>query len=1029
MTTFTDGDDVYSAGLGFEDVNALGGTDTLVLNYGTLTGPIRCIWEGTKVTFTDDHSTGIVAYNFEKFEITGGSGADYLHGGGLADKLNGGAGNDTIESGMGQDQIDGGVGADRWTVNYSSISDDQVIQLLAGGAVFTVATTGATIKNIEAISITTGVGDDIIDTSAVAGDDSVILGVGDDTFSGGRGFDYADGGDGADTLTLNFGYATTDVYWVDLNYGNARYTNSDGFTETLRTDFIRFEKYNITGGAGNDDLRGGNDNDFLSGRDGNDILYGYGGIDTIGGGLGADTWVVDYTAFADDIGIDISTAVGVVSTGATVNNVEALSATTGAGDDTITANAGAYNDSISTGLGNDIVSTGRGLDNANGGDGDDLLVMNWSALTTSISWTDDYYGHYHFASADGLNRLDYYAFERYTLTGGSADDVLIGGGGYDTLIGGGGADFLNSAGGDAKIDGGAGNDIWAANLNASGEAANVLIDCAGSQTVSQGVAAGLDIRNIECLQLTTDAGADVISTAGYALNDSVSTRAGDDSVNLGLGKDSADGGDATDTLIMNWSTVTTSISWTDDYYGHYHFATADGVNRLDYYQFERYTLTGGTAADTLIGGGDYDVLVGGGGNDYLDSKAGSAKIDGGTANDTWVANLSAKAAKVLIDCAASQTVSQGALAGMDVRNIECLQLTTGVGADVISTAGYAFNDSVATGGGNDSIALGLGRDYADGGDGVDTLTINYSTATTSVRWTDLYYGNYQYADAAGTRSIRYYGIEKFVITGGSGGDQLRGGGYNDTLSGGGGNDILNSFQGVDVVNGGVGNDLWIGDQSSAVKNLTLVLNATGDGTLVNNGTQLTGIENIQLSAGSGSDTIDTHNVVGNDNVSTNAGNDAVNLGRGIDRADGGVGSDLLIFDFSSSTSSVTGTDLGYGWWKLADSDGVNSITFANFEQFDMTGGSGDDRLYGGGADDKINGGVGNDVMEGYGGNDLLTGGAGNDVFRFESGGNGVDTITDAAGGDIIRILNASLVGTVSSGDGTTLGNGGVQISG
>jgi Ca2+-binding RTX toxin-like protein len=1030
MTTLTAGDDSYTALLIFDTIDAQGGTDRLILDFSSLTGPVRFSWGGLGsnwVSYTDDHSMGVTAYNFEIFEITGGIHNDYIGGGNLSDKLNGGGGHDTIDGGFGADQIDGGAGTDRWTVNYSSIAEDQFIQLKAAGAAFTVAATGAVIKNIEALSITTGVGDDTIDTVAVTGDDSVTLGVGDDTFKGARGFDSVNGGDGTDTLTLNLSYATSDVNWTDQGYGWGRFSDDDGMTETLRVDFIYFEKYNISGGTGDDYLRGGYNSDVLAGGAGNDVLYGLGGIDTIYGGAGAvDIWGVDYSGIAEDIIINIATSTAVVSTGATVTGIEALVVTTGAGGDTITANAGAYNDSFTTNGGDDTVSTGRGIDWANGGDGDDLLIVNWSASTTSVTWSDQNYGWYRLTSSDGLNTIDYINFDRFNLTGGSAADSLTGLGGYDTLIGGASDDYLNSRTGDAKIDGGAGNDSWAADLSA--EAMPVVVNCATSQTASQGVAAGLDIRNIEAISLTTGAGADNLSSAGYALNDWVNVNAGDDSVSLGLGKDTAYGGSGgVDTLIVNWSVVTVAINWADTNYGWNRFTTSDGLNQIDYIDFEKYILTGGSANDTLYGGGDYDVILGANGDDYMNSRGGTAKIDGGAGNDTWAADLSGRAARVLVDCAASQTTSQGAVAGLDIRNIECLQLNTGAGNDVLSTAGFAFNDTINTNAGDDSVAVGLGKDVVNGGDGVDTLIVDYASATTSVRWSDQNYGWYLYADKAGTGSARFANFEKFVITGGSAADQLRGGGNNDTLSGGAGNDVLTSLSGVDIINGGDGTDRWVGDQSSSVKNLSLTLSATGGGTLANNGTQLTGIEAITLNTGSGADKIYTVSVIGNDDVYTAAGNDTVNLGRGIDRANGGDGSDLLIFNYTSSTTSVTSTDLGYGWCKYADAAGANSITYANFEQFEMTGGSADDRLFGGSADDKITGGAGNDVMQGYGGNDILSGGAGNDVFRFSASRNGLDTITDAESGDIIRIWGAPLTDPVTTGDGTTLGNGGVQI--
>ena len=69
------------------------------------------------------------------------------------------------------------------------------------------------------------------------------------------------------------------------------------------------------------------------------------------------------------------------------------------------------------------------------------------------------------------------------------------------------------------------------------------------------------------------------------------------------------------------------------------------------------------------------------------------------------------------------------------------------------------------------------------------------------------------------------------------------------------------------------------------------------------------------------------------------------------------------------------------------------------------GGAGNDSLFGDKGNDSLSGDKGNDSLWGGAGNDTLIGGAGNDVFIFRPG-EGTDTITDYASGDMLKILDS-----------------------
>ncbi len=883
-----------TAGLGVVWLDGGTGTDTLTIDYSTVSGPIVY---GTYYDWnylTDEAFSTIYYKNYEFLNITGGSDADNLYGTspsagvGGNDTLIGGGGNDTLSGYLGADIINGGLGlADVWAVDYSSLGADIDVILNASGitggtgTVYTVGATQAKISNIEALNITTSSGNDLINTSAVLGNDNIYTGAGDDDIRPGLGFDRVDAGEGVDSLTLNYSTKSEDIIRYDIGYGWWRM--QDGDMPTTSIDYFQgnIENFNITGGTGNDTLSGRSDydgNDKLVGGLGNDTLYGYGGVDTIDGGAGTDTWRVVYGGDQGnvDIAINIATTLQTTNTGATISGIEQLIADTSVGNDSLVCNPGIFNDIINTGGGDDTITTGRGVDTINaGGQGSaagDTLIINWSAVTTNISNIDNGYGWrlYNSGSGDSVNYLD---VETYFVTGGSGNDSLLGFGGNDTFNSGSGNDLINSGTGKATVNGGSGTDYWQADV--SGILAGLVVNAKASQ-------------------------------------------------------------------------------------------------------------------------------------DILDPITGAITTQG---------------------------VAQGTGAGHSIRNIEGFNITSGNGKDSLNNEGYSTNDAVSTNGGDDSVSLGLGYDTANGGDGIDTLNVDFHTATTPVKAVDAGYGWWLWSDKANTTSIKFINFEKYNIQGGSASDNLSGSTNNDNLIGNNGNDILNGVAGKDTINGGLGNDTWQANYNGGTSPLSLVLNASGNGSLKTTGTStvwasLTSIENINLTTSSLSDIVDTSALHGNDSVNTMGGNDTVRLGDGKDVANGGDGNDLLIFNFSSSTTAIKTVDQGYGWWKYSDSNNVNSISYINFENFDITGGSGSDRLSGSDGADLIKGGAGNDIITGNGGDDVLTGGAGNDIFVFaSSGSNGIDTITDANSGDTIRIIgrNFAVGSHPTLGEGTTVGNNTVKL--
>jgi len=832
------------------------------------------------------------------------------------------------------------------------------------------------------------------------GDNSITGTGGNDTISPLLGRDSVDGAGGTDLLVINYSSLGRNITLTGNRYG-------DGIANWV--DFYNIERFDITTGSGSDYLRGGGLIDSLKGGAGNDTLFGGGGVDFINGGSGMDTWMEDYSGISSAITITLSNTLvnGNTSavfkigsaTGSTVLNVEALSIQTGSKNDVISVGPYANNDDIRTGNGDDSINVGTGgRDYVHGGDGTDLGIFNWSASISDIT-VDSYYDDY----SDGENRyVNFDSIERFNLTGGSGNDHLAGDIYNDILIGGAGNDVLESGRGGDVINGGTGVDLWKANYDNASNGINVQLSATlDSNAVKGGISGGI-VKNIERLDFSSGSGNDIISTAPFKYNDSIWTNGGDDQINVGKGgRDYVHGGDGIDLGIFNWSGSTTSITG-----GTYYDDYSDGEGRtVNFDSIERFNLTGGSASDYLGGDIYNDILVGGSGNDLLEGARGGDIINGGIGIDLWRADYSTSSNAITIQL--SSTVDTNAvvsgIAGGVVKNIERLDFSSGSGNDSISTAPFAYDDSIWTNGGDDTINVGKGGwDYVHGGDGIDLGIFDWSASTTSITGS-AYYD--EYSDEEG-RHVNFDSIERFNMTGGSGNDFLAGEGYNDTLIGGGGWDTLNSAAGVDFVDGGAGIDIWTADYSASTNDINVQLSATSGINAIKGGIAGGVAKNVErlvdFYTGSGDDIISTAAFTYNDSIWSGDGDDTINVGTGgIDYVNGGGGIDLGIFDWSASTTSINGSAY---YDDYSDGEG-RSVNFDNVDRFNLKGGSGNDYLAGDSYSDTLSGGDGFDTLEGSGGDDTLSGGGNGDIFVFSSG-SGQDIIQDftqgTGVGDVIR---------------------------
>jgi Ca2+-binding RTX toxin-like protein len=957
--------------------------------------------------------------------LTGGGGDDYIRGGAGSDALSGGAGNDIVWADEGDNSLLGGDGDDR---------------LRAGAG-----------------NDTLDGGDGSDRLRAGDGDDSASGGAGDDLIFGGGGADTIDGGDGADILTggagndrfvasaggdvirdftpgedvidvtaLNTTFADLTIHAVgphtavDLPTGEVILLFNTNPVDLSASDFDfgtatpPADPDNVVGTAGDDNLTA-IDRNSISGLEGNDTIDLRANFGEAFGGDGND-----------DITIGLSP---------NFNDTASAEAFGGAGDDTIRTLD--QESSAEGGDGNDlIIVANRSF--VDGGVGDDTLGYSGEGVAifdaSFREFPENAPGGYvidgQTASARGIENLGGGIVAGIIGTSGTSGDDVIGDDdalqasnlGTSNIFAGAGNDTVHGFAGNDSIRGQFGDDLLF-----GGDGDDTLLGDAGNDTLDGGAGSNF---------LTGGAGADVfvisLGATGQVISDFT---VGEDLIDFGgpadvFGEltvsDSASGAtlnidgrqiarlegltvaDLSDSILV----VNTAAEL---------FAKASGEHIRATTDIEH--VFGGQGNDTLSDSKSIDghtgFLFGAGGNDHLNAIYDGGALFGGDGNDG---------------------VQSGSFfPGMD--DGEPTLLFGGNGNDTIQIADAT--DIAYGGAGDDVIVINPGGHFF-GGDGEDRLVFFANAPDVVV---DLTAGAYvweggveslgdvedvsadlnefgvisigQFADTdagdgdntigdgiqeaqvqqrilAGAGSDTVFGFDHDdEIFGGAGSDILFGGNDADTLRGDGGLDLLEGGEGDDVLFGGDGGDTLIG--------------GSGDNTLTGgNGRDDFVIATIG-NTGTPSDTVVTDFDVERDQI-----NGVLRLTfDGVDSLSG------LTFTHLNSGGSVTLQGLSLsdltaqnavptGDGFAAEEGGImlfrlesNDEIFRGYEAPEAThfgdylvGGATDDTLLGLGGNDTIFGGEGNDNVNGGGGNDLLFGGlveSGADVDRL-FGGAGDDTL-------------------------------------
>ena len=457
------------------------------------------------------------------------------------------------------------------------------------------------------------------------------------------------------------------------------------------------------------------------------------------------------------------------------------------------------------------------------------------------------------------------------------------------------------------------------------------------------------------------------------------------------------------------------------------------------------TLSGGDGDDEVDGGAGDDILDGGGGDDLIDSGTGVDIADGGSGIDGLTGDLGALSF-VGWNLNTGSFLSSSPTASFT--GFEYLvALVTGSGLDLITTHTGAYDDDVTTGAGNDTVTVYNGHDtvrLGGFGEGNDTLVIDYSGSTGDILTTG--FGGTPHDGFSGTigaadRSVTFTGVDIFNITTGSGNDVIQTGFGIDQVNTNGGDDFVDLGTGPNTgsANGGSGTDGISADLSARTLSTEWNL-VTG---YFKMGVQILA-DSIQafeyigtVTFGSGNDVIITAGIDRDETILTGNGNDSVTVVHGLDRVEGGAGTDTLTIDYRSVATSVVSGALSLG------ADGYSgrvettdrAVDFTGIDRLVILGGSAADDLIGGGGDDSLDGGAGLDEMAGGAGNDVYFVSEAGDVV-VENSGEGIDEVRTALASysllgteieNLTATSNAAHEFRGSAGDNVLTGHGGNDV--
>lgn len=572
------------------DLNALGGTDTIVVN--------------------DLSGTDVVEVDIDLAGTLGGNAGDVQ-----ADVViaNGTNGNDIVDVvGAGSSVSVLGLSARVNITHSEGANDSLVINALGGNDAITATTLPA---GVIKLTIDGGAGDDTILGSQGAdvvlggagndfvfgdnGNDVALMGAGDDVFqwNPGDGNDTVEGQDGTDTM-LFFGANGAENIDIVANGGRALFLRNVANVTMDLNDVERID-FRALGGA---------DNIVVGDLGGTDVtridldLRGPNG----GGDGAADTITVNATQGADTFGVTGDAGgVKVFGLQAEVNAFfpeaanDRLTLNGLGGDDVIDATsleADGIQLTMNGGLGNDVFRGSEGNDLMNGGDGDDVALMG--AGNDIFVWNP----------GDDNDTIEGQAGTDTMLFNGAnvAENIDISANGGRAIF------FRNVA--NVTMDT---NDVESFDFNALGGADNIVVN---------------DMSGTDLERVNINLAGALGGNAGDGAADTITLQAtnGDDAVTVSL----VNGNLVVDGLASQ--VVISNFEGNLDRLVINGLAGDDVIDASALLSGFAFNANGGAGADVMLGGAGNDVMTGGDGDDVLLGAAGDDVLDGGDGEDVLI---------------------------------------------------------------------------------------------------------------------------------------------------------------------------------------------------------------------------------------------------------------------------------------------------------------------------------------------------------------------------------------------------------
>ncbi|WP_275679221.1 calcium-binding protein [Pseudomonas entomophila] len=785
-----------------------------------------------------------------------GSGSFTGYGNASANVITGGVGNDLLFGGAGGDRFVGGAGVD--TVSYADSGTGITLDFKTGQ--HTGIATGDTFEGIE-----------VFRGSAAA--DTFISDATAHTFEGGGGADTLDysgsgqaiaitvdnagrgtgaGGDAAGDvftgITTVGGSAFDDTFttWAaatslrggegnDIYYLNANATvieAAGGGYDEVRTTLASYRLTNDVEaltyqGSGNFVGYGNASDNVITGGVGSDTLYGGAGADRFVGGAGNDT--VSYGDAAGGVGVTLNFKTGVhggIAAGDTFDSIEVFRGSTFA----------------------DVFVSDGTAHLFEGGGGADTLDYSTSAQAITIN-------------VDNTGRG--------TGVGGDAQGNVFTG--FATVTGTAFADTFTTASAATAFRGGAGDDVYFINGNAT-----VFEEAGGGYDEVRTTLGSYRLTNeVEALTylgtgnfVAYDSASDNIITGGVGNDTFYAGAGGADRFIGGAGLDTVSYGDSATGVTLNFKTgVHTGVAAGD---------TFDSIERF----------SGSGASDVFVVNDDANYIDGAGGVDLLTFASEGAGI---------TLNLNATGADTYL-------------------NIESFE-------------GSAFNDTLIGTSRDENFVGGAGADSINGGAGKDFAWYVNSSAGVSV---NLATGVNTGGDAEGDVLVGIEGLAGSayddVLNGDVGANTIFGAEGNDVINGGAGNDFL---YGDGIYYGDFGT--FARTDTHLIAQADIINGGDGDDTIYGGGNDLGGIHH----GDAGNDFILTargtaYGDDGNDRLAGNGVGYKLFGGAGSDQlamnaagfGDGGEGGDTYTVD---SWAQVSIQDTG--------SVGTDKVILKKFEAF------------------------------------------------------------------------------------------------